>query len=463
MTLLPHQAAFVEAVLSAAGKRVTLLRGDVGLGKSTTLVALASRLLGEQPTARSIFLVPAALRIQFVDMLRTARTPALLVDRYQFREMIDSASGDEFWPRGVVAVMSGEFARQADILEALASTHWDLVVVDEAHSFRGARAQLLRRVGAVAQRVVLASPSNMPLPDGLSIQDAAVVDWRRDQVIDRDGKPLDVVPRPVLHEVPFDLTQAERDLVDAVSELCRILEAGTPQQAGLAKLLLRTLRSSPAALEATLQRLVANSEPRDDAGSFDATDDEEDAAGTGLAWSIDGPTAERARVVAGRAFEEIVAIQVDSKVVAFGRLLIQLVERKEPATRICVLTEFLSTCYYLVAEIESRGLSSQLLQGGMAFDDRLRSLRTSAATGEILVTTRAVMAEGTNLSHVTDFILYDILSTEDVLQQVLGRVDRFGRQSQLRVYVFVPSSGNHAVNLEALGVLRHVVGPAVRA
>ena len=81
LKLLPHQAVVVEAVLSAAGKRVTLLRGDVGLGKSTTLVALASRLLREQPTARSLFLVPPALRMQFVDMLRRAGTPALLVDR----------------------------------------------------------------------------------------------------------------------------------------------------------------------------------------------------------------------------------------------------------------------------------------------------------------------------------------------------------------------------------------------
>ena len=230
LSLLPHQAAFVEAVLDPAGSQVTLLRGDVGLGKSTALAALASRLLQKQPTARSLFLVPAALRLQLVDMLRRAGTPALLVDRYLFREMVDSVSGGEFWPRGVVVVLSGEFARQFDILESLVSTRWDLVIADEAHSFRGARAEVLRRVGAVAERVVLATASNILLFDG-PLEVAAIVDWRRDQLVDRDGKPLDVAPRPVLHEVRFDLSQAERSLVDAVSEVCRILETGTSQQA----------------------------------------------------------------------------------------------------------------------------------------------------------------------------------------------------------------------------------------
>ena len=128
-----------------------------------------------------------------------------------------------------------------------------------------------------------------------------------------------------------------------------------------------------------------------------------------------------------------------------------------------MLTDFVATCYYLVAEIEGRGLSCQLLHGGMGSDDRLRSLTTFATTGEILVTTRAVMAEGIDLKHVTDFILYDIPRSKDALQQVLGRVDRFGRQSQLNVHVLVPSSSHDAVDSEALGILRHVVRPAARA
>jgi superfamily II DNA or RNA helicase len=137
MRLLPHQIALVEAVFNPASKRVILLRGDVGLGKSATLVAVASRVLRERPTARVLLLAPAALQVQFVEMLRDAGAPALSVDRYQFREMLDSAPGKELWPAGVVAVLSREFARQADIRDALATVRWDLSIVDEAHQLRG--------------------------------------------------------------------------------------------------------------------------------------------------------------------------------------------------------------------------------------------------------------------------------------------------------------------------------------
>ena len=458
LRLLPHQTAFVESVLGATGQRVTLLRGDVGLGKSTTLVALASRLLHEQPTARCLFLVPAPLRLQFVEMLRRAGVAALLVDRYQFREMVDSAGGSELWPHGAVAVLGREFARQVDILESVASVQWDLVVADEAHAFGGSRAELLRRVGASAKRLVLASASVISLPDALSIEDAAVVQWRRDQLVDGNGEPLDVVPRPVLNEVGFDLNQVEQSLVDAVRAVCGILESGTPQQAALAKLLLRSLRSSPAPLEAMLQRLAATAGAVDDGGvALGAADEEEEAAGDGPTWSVDHLTAEKAGSAIGRALQEIGAIKVDSKVIAFGGLLAQLIEAKTPATRICVLTDFLATCFYLVAEIEGRGLTCQLLHGGMDSDDRLRSLTTFLGTGEILIATRAVMAEGLNLSHVTDLVLYDAPESKHALQQVLGRFDRFGRLSQLRVHVLVSRFGVDDTSSAPVQLLRELV------
>src|SRR5664280_890268 len=92
MRLLPHQIAFVETFFNPASKRVILLRGEAGLGKSGALVALASKFLRERPTARALFVVPgAALRAHFVDKLRDAGVPTLSVDRYQFREMLDSA------------------------------------------------------------------------------------------------------------------------------------------------------------------------------------------------------------------------------------------------------------------------------------------------------------------------------------------------------------------------------------
>jgi superfamily II DNA or RNA helicase len=467
--LLPHQAAFVDYVLGAGSKRTILLVGGVGLGKSTALVALASRLLLEQPATRSLFLVPAALRLQFVDRFRRAGTPALLVDRYRFREMTDSAGGGEFWPKGAVAVLSAEFARQADILESLASTQWDLLVADEGRSFGGARAELLRRVGSAAARVVLATAvPSLQMFDGLPIEFEAVVEWRRDELVDRDGRPLDSVPPPSLHEYHFDLSQAEQSLLAVVRELCEPLDVGGPQQRWLARALRQSLRSSSAPLEVLLQRLAAASEAGDDAGgAIDPADDDAYAIG-GILWTVDRISAQKMSGVVAKALEQIERIQVDSKARAFGELLSGLNKTKKTSTRICVLTNFVATSYYLAAEIENHLASTpsnlrgtcQILNGSMSAEDRFRSLTAFSTTGPILVATRAVMVGGIDLSHVTDLVLYDIPSTFDAMQQVLGRFDRFGRQIQLNVHVLVPENGADDLGFDPVVLIREVIqGP----
>jgi Type III restriction enzyme, res subunit len=177
--LLPHQSALVDTVLDPMGKRVVLLRGGAGLGKSTSLAALARRLLHDAPGARTLFLIPGPLREHFREMLQDADTPCLVADRYWFRATVDSAREDEIWPRGVVTILTPDFANQPDILESLVSARWDLVIADEAHRFKGDRENTLRRLAASAERLVLVSPAAFdqgesgPFPAG----DTTVVEW----------------------------------------------------------------------------------------------------------------------------------------------------------------------------------------------------------------------------------------------------------------------------------------------
>lgn len=447
--LQAYQAAFVETALSRASKRIVLLRGAVGLGKTTALVALASRMMREQPEARALILCPAALRSQWVDKLRNEGTPVLLVDRYRFREMLVKSSGADLWPRGTVAVLSDDFAKQPDIRESLAGAHWDLVVADEAHRFVGTRAELLQRVGATAERVVLATIPSITPGDAFPISDATVVDWQRDQLVDYDGKPLDTGSRPVLHEVPFSLCRAEQDLSKTVRALCQALEAGSRQQEFVAKILLRSLHSSPAALERVLRSLVVMQEEQGEINEL-IENSEEMVAEAISPKQIDPTTAKKAREIAGRALQELEVIQVDSKLDAFGALLGYLTEIETLPRRICVISEYLGTLYYLAAEINGRGLACPLLHGGMRYEDRLEFVTKFVNTGGILVATIAVMTEGVDLRHVTDVILYDLPANELALHVVLGRFDRLGRTNQLNVHALVGSDDTDGALLESL-------------
>src|SRR6185369_16662474 len=104
------------------------LRADVGVGKTTAVAGLVGRLLRERPRARALLLCPAALRVHWLEVLHNEGAPALLVDRYMFREMLESGGGGEVWPRGVAAVLSDDFAKQPDIRDSLVSARWDLVI-----------------------------------------------------------------------------------------------------------------------------------------------------------------------------------------------------------------------------------------------------------------------------------------------------------------------------------------------
>jgi hypothetical protein len=381
----------------------------------------------------------------------------MLVDRYRFREMLDSTTGQDVWPGGMVAVLSLDFAKQPDVRESLAATRWDLVIADEAHSIRGARAEALRQVGASAERVVLATLPDLETPDAFPAEDATVVEWRRDRVVDHDGKRLDAVPRPVLHEVRFSLTPAEMSLRATVGDLCQSLGGATGAEGLRAMTLLRSLESSPVALETALQRLTAGLTAQEDMEQLLESPDEE-ALEERLTGRIDRPSAEEAVGVARRALQEIEKISSDSKLGAFGELLNHLNKAKMPFRGICAITDYLATLYYLAAEIEGRGMTCHLLHGGMGPEDRHRSATLFASTGGILLATRAAISEGVTLGEVTDLVLYDIPPRKVALQQLLGRFDRFGRLSQLNVHVLVPSNVSDRHISEPLGFLHEVVG-----
>lgn len=459
MKLLPYQNAFVETFFNPASKRVILLHGDVGLGKTTTLIALSSRLLHERPTARVLFLVSKGPQAQLVEMLRDAGAPALLVDRYQFREMLDSITNKEFWPRGMVAVLSRDFAKQADILNSLAEAHWDLVIADEAHWFKGARAEILRRVGASATRVVLATatPLDLELPDAHLAEEATVVEWRRDRVVDHDGTPLGIWPPTQVQEVSFSLSPSELSLLETVRSLCRILEASGPPRGRAAKSLLHSFQSSPAALEGALQRLIKrlmeqeSVDPLLESLDEDVLEDEPNGR-------VDRLRAEEATEIGARALQEIEKLSSDSKLGTLAGLLSHLNEVKMPSRRICILTDHLSTLYYLASGIEGCGLPRHLLHGGMSVEDRRRSVTLFLSEGGILVATRAVIDESFALGQVTDLVLYDVPSSPVALQLVLGRFHWFGRVTQLNIYVLAPSGNARSLASESLRLLGETLG-----
>jgi hypothetical protein len=286
----------------------------------------------------------------------------------------------------------------------------------------------------------------------LSMADITLVNWRRDQLVDFRGEALDVVQRPLLHEISFALSPAEQGVSETVSALCDVLKTRTPQTRLGTEHLIRSLHSSPAALEGTLRLLVARSgeEHRIDTLL-------EDIAETAIEVPAElggAGTPEAMRKIAERALQELEAIESDSKLGALASLLAGIPEQEKLLRRICVLTEYMSTLYYLAADIEGRSLACLLLHGGMSDEARRQSLRTFLGTGGILVATMAVMTEGLSMPDVTDLVLYDLPGDPLALENILGRFDRFGRTSRLNVHALAQADGVDRFLQERLRNLR---------
>jgi len=481
MKMLPYQNALLETFFDPASKRVILLRGDVGTGKSAALAALVGRLLREKQMARILFLVPATLRLQFIDMLHNRDCPAMIVDRYRFREMLDASAENDFWPKGVALILSIDFAKQTDIQDSLSTTYWDLVIIDEAHIFRsGARLDALRKIASSADRIIMATVIPLELPNIFPIDDTAIVVWKRTQLIDLDGKPLDIGMCPVLNEVPFNLSTAELHLRSTMNDLCGILGKAIPQQNFRTMRFIRALESSPAALEVNLQRYRNQLKEREEVfrkllkalddveideisleDSESVTEEEVRASVEApvdlvmkevLLEDLDSATKEEAIRIAERALKEIDELTYDSKFYAFNKLLNQLYDGEY--RWICVFTQFVSTLYYLAAEIEDRGMEYLILHGGMSSEDRQLQSSLFKTSEKILLTTSAGI-EFFELAYATDLILYDIPTKE--IQQLLGRFNRTGRKKPLNIHALTPSDSTGVLITEPLTMLREFI------
>ena len=188
-------------------------------------------------------------------------------------------------------------------------------------------------------------------------------------------------------------------------------------------------------------------------------DDQEDSAGVSLFDQMDAEAARKAAGIAAQTLRELEKIVSDSKVSALARLLDQIHEGEMESKRVCVLTDYLDTLYYLAAELEDRRTGYQLLHGSLSTETRQRSLSNFFGGGGILVATRAIMTPGVNMRETTDLVLYDTPESTVGLQNALGRFDRVGRTSQLRVHVLVATNRSDDRDSQSLQLLREILGP----
>jgi len=131
---LPHQiSAVYEAMLPRQPLRY-VLADDPGAGK-TIMAGLLIRELVMRADARRVLIVsPGSLTGQWQDELRVKF--GLEFELFSRERQEASVTGNYFADQDFLICRLDQLARSEDYREKLALTHWDVIIVDEAHHFR---------------------------------------------------------------------------------------------------------------------------------------------------------------------------------------------------------------------------------------------------------------------------------------------------------------------------------------
>ena len=291
---LPHQiTAVYESMLPRQPLRF-LLADDPGAGKTIMAGLLIRELIARGDLERCLIVCPGSLAEQWQDELsQRFQLPFEIMTN----DKLEAArTGNWFLEANLVIARLDKLARDEQVQQKLQApdTTWDLVVCDEAHkmsaSFFGGEIRYTKRyrlgqlLSTLTRHFLLmtATPHNgkeedfqlfMALldsdrfegrfRDGVHVADVSDLMRRmvKERLLKFDGKPL--FPERIAYTVPYQLSEAEAQLYEAVTDYVReefnradaLANAKRAGTVGFALTILqRRLASSPEAIYQSLRR-----------------------------------------------------------------------------------------------------------------------------------------------------------------------------------------------------------------
>ena len=291
---LPHQiTAVYESMLPRQPLRF-LLADDPGAGKTIMAGLLIKELIARGDLERCLIVCPGSLAEQWQDELyQRFQLPFEIMTN----DKLEAArTGNWFLEADLVIARLDKLARDEQVQQKLQApdTGWDLVVCDEAHkmsaSFFGGEIHYTKRyrlgqlLSTLTRHFLLmtATPHNgkeedfqlfMALldsdrfegrfRDGVHVADVSDLMRRmvKERLLKFDGKPL--FPERIAYTVPYQLSEAEAQLYEAVTDYVReefnradaLANAKRAGTVGFALTILqRRLASSPEAIYQSLRR-----------------------------------------------------------------------------------------------------------------------------------------------------------------------------------------------------------------
>jgi len=467
-----------------------LIADDPGAGKTIMAGLIIKELKLRSHLKRILIVVPGHLKDQWRREMKEKFDETFIVFD---RNTLNAHYGENPWLKNDQIITSLDFAKQEDILTSLSSSHFDLVIVDEAHKLSAYRYgnKLDRtqryRLGEVLSKIthhllfLTATPhkgdpenfrlfldllmpgffaTNQMVEESLKNKDNPLFIRRlKEDLKDFEGKPI--FTRRFPKTIRFHLSDPEKELYNELSRYVieqynKALETDTKRNIAFALMILqRRMASSTYALMRSLERrkqrlekIIKGEETlkKESPLSMDEIEDfeEEERWEKEREWetlTVAQNISELKEEIKTVDFlidkaKKIIRTEQETKLLELRNAIeegFQKIKEMQGKPKILIFTESKDTLDYLVEKIKSWGYTVNYIHGGMNLEDRIRAEKTFRDETEIMVATEAA-GEGINLQFCHIMINYDIPWNPNKLEQRMGRIHRFGQQKD--VYIF---------------------------
>lgn len=493
---LPHQIEAVYGYILKQPRIRFLIADDPGAGKTIMAGLIIKELKLRHVIKRILIICPGHLKDQWKRELKERFEETFeIVDRARF----DSVYRVNVWDKENQIITSIDFAKKDEVLQTLASTHFDLTIVDEAHKMsaykygekvtKSERYKLGEVISHISNNLIFltATPhkgdsenfrlfidllergffaTTDQIQQSLENKDNPLFIRRvKEDLKDFEGRPL-FLPRYV-NTVKFSLSNEETELYNELSRYVihqynTAIEKDKRRNVAFALAILqRRLASSTYALLKSLERrkekledllknsLIELSENNNiNDSDIEEIDDlpEEERENIEKKWetiTIAKNKDELLREISTLEIlmakaKNIINSETEVKLTKLKESLQELKNRvaEKEKRKILIFTESRDTLEYLKNKVERWGYSVSTIHGGMKLDDRINAEVEFKTSTDILIATEAA-GEGINLQFCNLMINFDIPWNPNRLEQRMGRIHRYGQTREVFIHNLV--------------------------
>jgi superfamily II DNA or RNA helicase len=502
---LPHQIEAVYGYVLKLPRIRFLIADDPGAGKTIMAGLIIKELKLRRIAKRFLLVVPGHLRDQWLRELKDRFEESFtFVDR----SYMDAHYAENVWEKENQIVTSIDFAKQEEILPAISSAFFDMIIVDEAHKMSayryGDKTSKTDRyeLGEVLSKITehflfltatphKGDPENFRLlidllepgffadakmlSESIENKDNPLFIRRiKEDLKDFEGNPL-FLPRYV-KTVAFNLSPEEKMLYNSVSQYVneqynKALSKDKRRNVAFALIILqRRIASSTYALLRSLTRrrerlqglmdIALNEEmPQPNATfNFEEVEDEgeEERWREEELWETLSVAENREQLQ--NEISTLNELIEKAKVLIEGENEVKLQQLKKtmqdfqqkfPGEKVLIFTESKDTLEYLEKRIRSWGYLVNVIHGGMRLEDRVAAETIFKNETQVMVATEAA-GEGINLQFCHLMINYDLPWNPNRLEQRMGRIHRYGQTKEVYIFNLVAADTREGMVLKKL-------------